>query len=206
MQATLSLQLRTVKEAQEEMEETVYEYQEWGVLSDWDAMAHPGRYTTAVRVTTLQLPVCLNILLLVHSGGLRQMARPSQTSWSRRAARCRRAGRSAARGASWAPASTRTGGSTRPALIALTGIPRTTTPYVSPIAFLLCLLFLWLICLLSVCFHSRDSTALLASRHSQGQGIQARLFRWQQEEVMVQQCKRRTGEGATGLLGSYVTS
>ena len=46
MQATLSLQLRTVKEAQEEMEETVYEYQEWGVLSDWDAMAHPGRYTS----------------------------------------------------------------------------------------------------------------------------------------------------------------
>jgi hypothetical protein len=35
--------VQTPKEAQSELEEKVYEYQEWGVLSDWVSMAHPGR-------------------------------------------------------------------------------------------------------------------------------------------------------------------
>lgn len=30
-------------EAQKQIHETVYEYQEWSVLSDWQPMATPGR-------------------------------------------------------------------------------------------------------------------------------------------------------------------
>lgn len=37
------------KDAQSIIEDTVYEYQEWGLLSDWAALAHPGRYAALAR-------------------------------------------------------------------------------------------------------------------------------------------------------------
>jgi hypothetical protein len=44
VQVILMLSELTPKDAANEMHETVYEYQEWSVLSDWQPMAQPGRY------------------------------------------------------------------------------------------------------------------------------------------------------------------
>jgi hypothetical protein len=51
----------TPKDAANEMHETVYEYQEWSVLSDWQPMAQPGRYCALwcekYAMTVLFVPV-----------------------------------------------------------------------------------------------------------------------------------------------------
>jgi hypothetical protein len=53
----------TPKDAANEMHETVYEYQEWSVLSDWQPMAQPGRYCALWRaqcvMTDLFMPVAV---------------------------------------------------------------------------------------------------------------------------------------------------
>jgi hypothetical protein len=45
IQVILMLSELSPKDAANEMHETVYEYQEWSVLSDWQPMAQPGRYS-----------------------------------------------------------------------------------------------------------------------------------------------------------------
>lgn len=49
VQAIVQLREVTPKEAQGEIHETLYEYQEWSVLSDWQPMASPGRYRNYER-------------------------------------------------------------------------------------------------------------------------------------------------------------
>ena len=34
----------SVKDARNEIHETAYEYEEWGIMSDWVPMTTPGRY------------------------------------------------------------------------------------------------------------------------------------------------------------------
>jgi hypothetical protein len=53
LQVILMLSELTPKDAANEMHETVYEYQEWSVLSDWQPMAQPGRYSALRSVKSM---------------------------------------------------------------------------------------------------------------------------------------------------------